>query len=545
MAATITTNQRLIEELQGLGHLETRAIVDAMRSIPRGNFVPEAGSSQAYFNSPLRVPPVHISAPGIYALVLERLGLESGHSFLNVGSGSGWLSTVAALLVGVRGLSHGVEISYETFLFAKERVRNFAHTHPDLQLAPIEFVLGSGCNLPADACKYDRIYVGASCRREQIEFFLNLLTTNEGRLIVPSESSLLLFTKNGSRVTENSLTRTAFASLIDSTVAPVPFNISLTSHQAQKAMFQSIIEKGIDIPTHVRRAFIVVPRGHFVNESMLPDAYQDRPIRDGPLHLSAPHLYCRILDLLELGPGLSFLNIGSGSGWLSTVVGYYTGPISRSTGIEVETANITFSIQRIKSYKELYANTPALPEIDLKCANVFDYPHFQTYDRVYVGAACPRQQIPFFQRFLNPNGILILPSEDSLLKIRYQQGSFIETTILNVRFASLKPSANTPTSSPITTNTLPPPIPIKHSPSPTTSTTPTGTTPTSSTSPGAAHNSPHAVQPDECAVCMENERNAAFAPCGHMVCCYDCATRMKKCPTCRGTIGSVLRLYKS
>jgi len=45
----------------------------------------------------------HHSAPHIYANVLGRLLIEPGDSFLNCGSGMGYLNCLAAVLQGVAG----------------------------------------------------------------------------------------------------------------------------------------------------------------------------------------------------------------------------------------------------------------------------------------------------------------------------------------------------------------------------------------------------------------------------------------------------------
>ncbi|KAM0827116.1 hypothetical protein ACQ4PT_068408 [Festuca glaucescens] len=53
-----------------------------------------------------------------------------------------------------------------------------------------------------------------------------------------------------------------------------------------------------------------------------------------------------------------------------------------------------------------------------------------------------------------------------------------------------------------------------------------------------------------CVICFKNRRNAAFVPCGHLVCCCNCAKRVElkdepSCPVCRRDIQYVLRVYES
>jgi hypothetical protein len=47
----------------------------------------------------------------------------------------------------------------------------------------------------------------------------------------------------------------------------------------------------------------------------------------------------------------------------------------------------------------------------------------------------------------------------------------------------------------------------------------------------------------DCGVCMASPRASAFTPCGHVVCCVECATRMERCPICRVVIQSRMRVF--
>lgn len=53
-----------------------------------------------------------------------------------------------------------------------------------------------------------------------------------------------------------------------------------------------------------------------------------------------------------------------------------------------------------------------------------------------------------------------------------------------------------------------------------------------------------------CVVCLMRRRRSAFVPCGHLVCCQRCALSVErdlapKCPVCRQTIRSSVRIYDS
>lgn len=50
--------------------------------------------------------------------------------------------------------------------------------------------------------------------------------------------------------------------------------------------------------------------------------------------------------------------------------------------------------------------------------------------------------------------------------------------------------------------------------------------------------------PALCIICLEQEYNVVFVPCGHMCCCTSCSSRLSECPLCRRHIEQVVRTYR-
>jgi E3 ubiquitin-protein ligase mind-bomb len=48
---------------------------------------------------------------------------------------------------------------------------------------------------------------------------------------------------------------------------------------------------------------------------------------------------------------------------------------------------------------------------------------------------------------------------------------------------------------------------------------------------------------DECLLCSEQKRDTVFKPCGHVVSCEACGSRIKKCLMCRETVSSREKVY--
>lgn len=144
--------------LVGHGYLKSESIRQALLKVPREDFIPRNYRDYAYYEVPLPLPGEHatISCPHSYPLFYEPLGLDTGHRFLEVGSGSGYGAAVAREIVGRGGLVISVEIDPLTFEFAKENLENAGYD--DVILVKGDGGLGYRRMSP-----YDRIAVTAAC----------------------------------------------------------------------------------------------------------------------------------------------------------------------------------------------------------------------------------------------------------------------------------------------------------------------------------------------------------------------------------------------
>ncbi len=98
MVQAIEVMSSLIPGSVGRKALDPR-VLDALRRVPRHEFVPSRLSPMAYSNQPLPIGHGQtISQPFIVALMTELLDLKPTHRVLEVGTGSGYQAAVLSLL---------------------------------------------------------------------------------------------------------------------------------------------------------------------------------------------------------------------------------------------------------------------------------------------------------------------------------------------------------------------------------------------------------------------------------------------------------------
>ncbi|XP_029973983.1 protein-L-isoaspartate O-methyltransferase domain-containing protein 2 [Salarias fasciatus] len=191
----------------------------------------------------------------------------------------------------------------------------------------------------------------------------------------------------------------------------------------------------------VERAFRAIDRADYYLDDYRDNAYKDLAWRHGNIHLSAPCIYSEVMEALDLHPGLSFLNLGSGTGYLSTMVGLILGPFGVNHGIELHADVIEYAYQKLDSFIKTSDSFDKFEfcEPSFVVGNCLEIPpESRQYDRVYCGAGVQKDHEDYMKNLLKVGGILVMPLEEKLTKITRTGGNSWETKkIISVSFAPL------------------------------------------------------------------------------------------------------------
>lgn len=120
-------------ETIGLGPVSTR-VLDAMRSVPRHLFVPDASTVAAYAEDtvPIKRGPDGAvlscaSAPAIVAMMLDQLQVQPGDRLLAIGAGTGYNAALLAELTGPTGQVTTVDVDPEVTAQARRGLAATGH----------------------------------------------------------------------------------------------------------------------------------------------------------------------------------------------------------------------------------------------------------------------------------------------------------------------------------------------------------------------------------------------------------------------------------
>jgi protein-L-isoaspartate(D-aspartate) O-methyltransferase len=97
---TTLARTRMVDEQLAARDIKDPRVLDAMKRVPRHEFVPMALRGNAYMDSPLPIGHDQtISQPYIVAFMTEALGLQPSHKVLEIGTGSGYQAAILGELV--------------------------------------------------------------------------------------------------------------------------------------------------------------------------------------------------------------------------------------------------------------------------------------------------------------------------------------------------------------------------------------------------------------------------------------------------------------
>jgi protein-L-isoaspartate(D-aspartate) O-methyltransferase len=185
------------------------AVMRAIASVPREQFIPGHLRRVAYVNEPLPIGGGQtISQPYIVALMTDLLDPEPEDVVLDVGTGSGYQAAVLSLLVRQ---VYGIELLEELATTAAERLRRLGYTN-------VEVRPGDGNAGWAEHAPFDGILVAAAA--PQVPPALVEQLRPGGRMVIPvgrrgGDQNLLRIVKDETgRVRERSVLPVAFVPLV-------------------------------------------------------------------------------------------------------------------------------------------------------------------------------------------------------------------------------------------------------------------------------------------------------------------------------------------
>lgn len=193
-------------------------------------------------------------------------------------------------------------------------------------------------------------------------------------------------------------------------------------------------------------ALRLCPRDVFVPEAHKEEAFLDAPIRveEEEFNISAPHMHATMIEALDVFPGASVMDVGSGCGLVAAACAVLAGREGHVLGIDVRRECCEMGRKGVAQLKETSSDfsSRAAP-CDFECLNAFllsGTAHTGRYDRIHVGASCPRDHLRLLIQLLKPEGgTMIVPVTPSDLRLirKHPNGNIVQKVISQVRFSDL------------------------------------------------------------------------------------------------------------
>lgn len=161
----------------------------------------------------------------------------------------------------------------------------------------------------------------------------------------------------------------------------------------------------------VREAMAAMPREWF-----LPAAVRDRAAYDGPLEIgegqtnSQPRTVAAMVELLDVAPGQSVLDVGSGSAWSTALLAHLVGPRGRVVGVELTPSLAAWGAENLGRTDQPWAR------IEVPDPQILGLPRLAPFDRILVSAMADVLPEELVQQ-LRTGGVLVVPVAGEMLRV--------------------------------------------------------------------------------------------------------------------------------
>lgn len=163
-------------------------------------------------------------------------------------------------------------------------------------------------------------------------------------------------------------------------------------------------------------AFERVRRRDFLPRRMRGFARENAavPIGHGQTN-SQPSTVRDMLELLDVEPGQSVLDVGCGSGWTTALLGHLVGPEGHVVGVEIVPELVAWGRQNLASY--------AMPwtRIEQAAEGVLGAPDLGPYDRVLVSAEASDLPVTLVGQLV-VGGLMVVPVRGRMTVVRRTPG---------------------------------------------------------------------------------------------------------------------------
>jgi protein-L-isoaspartate(D-aspartate) O-methyltransferase len=168
--------EQLVDSLVDRGRVERPATIEALRSVPRHEFVPEPRRDAAYADRPLPIGAGQtISAPHMVGIMCDRLAPGTGDRILEIGTGCGYHAAVTAEIVG-SGNVYTVEYVGELAAEARRRLERLGY-------GDVHVRAGDGWAGWPEHAPYDGAYL--TCAAPEIPEAVAAQVRAGGRIVAP------------------------------------------------------------------------------------------------------------------------------------------------------------------------------------------------------------------------------------------------------------------------------------------------------------------------------------------------------------------------